>query len=64
LLKTGATRYILGEQESTSGWIKADLAKEGILYKNYKLTRKGKVIKESLVGSKKELHFRKIHTMD
>jgi hypothetical protein len=54
-LEIGAVKFILGIQPSTSGWIKNYLQKENILYKRYKLTKKGKEIKKALIGFKKEL---------
>ena len=47
--RVGAVRFILGKQNYASSWVKTWMVKENILDKNYKLTKKGRKIKEALL---------------
>ena len=53
--KTGAVRYILGEQPQAASWVKAFLKKKGVLTSTYALTPYGKTIKENLQMMIKEI---------
>jgi len=48
-LNTGSARFLMGKQDYASGWVKAELVKEGILDESYALTKKGKNIRKSLM---------------
>jgi len=54
-LNTASAKFLMGKQESTSGWIKAYFVKEGILTKDHELTEKGKKVKKVLLEMKKGL---------
>lgn len=45
----GAVKFILGQQDHCSSWVKAWLKNECILNKNYEFTEKGKRIKDNLI---------------
>jgi hypothetical protein len=53
-LKTGSVRFIMGKQDSTSGWVKKYLFDNNILDKTYKLTKKGINIKKALLELENE----------
>jgi len=55
LFLTGSVKQILGKQKLTSPWVKSSLRKLGIFNKNYKLTKKGEMIKKCLIKMGNEL---------
>lgn len=55
LSSTGAAKYILGRQNYTTGWVKAELKKSGILDTKYNLTKKGLKIKQALLNMENEM---------
>lgn len=44
LTQMGCVKYILGKQEKSPGWVKAELKKQGLLNNKYEPTKKGKEI--------------------
>lgn len=57
-LQAGTIRFILGRQQSTSGWIKKHLKDSGIVNEKYKLTKKGRQLKNDLLEMEKEITVR------
>jgi len=55
LLMTGAVRFLIGEQETTSNWILKRFREKGILNKNNKITVKGRKIQIVFLEFKKEV---------
>jgi len=54
----GATKFILGQQQYASGWVKSWLKKEDILNEKYQLTLKGKKIRNDLLDMMKEVNVK------